>query len=232
MIIISHDRHFLNERVHPHGRHGLRHIEGLSGQLRRLHVCVARRRARNNCRTMPRPRTRSPSCKTSCAASRPINRRRDKPLRAPSKSTRSRSRISSRPAASIRSSASNTTSATSCIATRWKCRSMAKAYDRSRFQELQLHASKRARRSPSSAPTASVRPRCCAAWRATCSSRRRHDQMGGESQLGYYAQDHAADFAEDKNMTDWMSRLDAGRRRRRPGWCAARWAVCCSPAMT
>jgi ABC-type Mn2+/Zn2+ transport system ATPase subunit len=40
MIIISHDRHFLNSGLHPRRRHGLRHAEGLSGQLRRLHGSV------------------------------------------------------------------------------------------------------------------------------------------------------------------------------------------------
>ena len=37
MIIISHDRHFLNTRVHAHGRPRLRRAAPVPGQLRRVH---------------------------------------------------------------------------------------------------------------------------------------------------------------------------------------------------
>jgi ATPase subunit of ABC transporter with duplicated ATPase domains len=30
-------------------------------------------------------------------------------------------------------------------------------------------------------------------------------KVGGEGRIGYYAQDHAADFAEDMSLTDWIS---------------------------
>ena len=112
MIIISHDRHFLNQVCTHMARHGLRHAEGLSGQLRRLH---AREHAGDASASRPRTRRRrtaSPICRTSCAASRRTSRRRARPRAARSRSRRSRSRNSSRRRARIRLSAS--TSRRSC----------------------------------------------------------------------------------------------------------------------
>ena len=83
--------------LHAHGGHGLRHAEGLSGQLRRLHARVARRRGNaQQAAQRRRRRSASPICRTSCAASRRTSRRRARRRRARSRSRRSRSRKSSR----------------------------------------------------------------------------------------------------------------------------------------
>ena len=79
MIIISHDRHFLNQVCTHMADMDLRHAEGLSGQLRRLHAGAARRRASVSRTPTRRRRNASPTCRTSCAASRRTSRRRARP---------------------------------------------------------------------------------------------------------------------------------------------------------
>ena len=46
--------------------------------------------------------------------------------------------------------------------------------------------------------------------------------------VGYFAQDHAEDFADDVTLFDWMGQWTQGANR----WCAAPWVACCSPATT
>ena len=83
MIIISHDRHFLNQVCTHMADLDYGKITRLSGQLRRLHggldagarAAVGRQRQGQG--------TRRRTCRTSCAASRPTSRRRARPPRAP-----------------------------------------------------------------------------------------------------------------------------------------------------
>ena len=82
MIIISHDRHFLNQVCTHIADLDLPAAEDLSGQLRRLHARVgAGARSASRPRT-PRPRTGSRTCRNSCAASPPTPRRRARRPRA------------------------------------------------------------------------------------------------------------------------------------------------------
>jgi ATPase subunit of ABC transporter with duplicated ATPase domains len=61
-------------------------------------------------------------------------------------------------------------------------------------------------RSRSSARTASARPPAQAADGRTAAAVRQH-QVGGEGQAGYYAQDHSATSPSDVSLTDWISEL-------------------------
>ena len=189
---LHHDHHFPRSPLpepglHPRGRHGLRHAEGLSGQLRRLHVRLDPGAQPATGRTTPRPRKRSPSCRTSCAASRPTSPRRARPRRAPSRSRRSRSTTSSHRRAPIRSCASK--ARRSCTAWRWKSRTSRKATTAS-CSRTSASWSRPASASPSSAPTAPARPRCCAASAASCAGLQpdqRPRQVGRERQRRLHA---------------------------------------------
>jgi ATPase subunit of ABC transporter with duplicated ATPase domains len=83
-------------------------------------------------------------------------------------------------------------------------------------------ASRPATGSPSSARTASARPPCCACWPANWAAGRRAARSSGRRRPrpGYFAQDHAADFADKTPLTEWIvlgaRRRLRGRRRRNP----------------
>ena len=51
-----------------------------------------------------------------------------------------------------------------------------------------------------------------------------------KAKIGYYAQDHSADFAKDEVMTDWMTWWRGRMTTTKP--CAPLWDACCSQATT
>jgi ATPase subunit of ABC transporter with duplicated ATPase domains len=115
MIIISHDRHFLNSVC--------THMADLDyGEIRLFpgnyddYMTAATRRASACTPTTPRRRRRSPTCRPSSAASRPTPPRPSRPPPGRARSTRSSSRRSSPRAGSAPSSASSRRR--SCIAWR------------------------------------------------------------------------------------------------------------------
>ena len=64
-------------------------------------------------------------------------------------------------------------------------------------------------------------------WSTNWKPGRRHRQVGGEAaEPGYYAQDHASDFAEESDLFDWIGQLEAKEGEQ---WFAGPWAACCSP---
>ena len=233
----SHDDHHLARSalpepgVHAHGGHGLRHAEGLSGQLRRLHAGVARRRSAQQLRRTPRPRTASPICRTSCAASRRTSRRRARPLRARSRSRRSRSRTSSRPAApeSVhpfrrREEAAPPGGGSGEASPRGTTGPLFKNFSIS-VEAGRTDRDHRRR-------TASARPRCCAASAATeLKADGGTVKWAENAKVGYMPQDPTKSFTADETLTDWIDHWRPGRRRR-PDRCAPRSGRCCSPATT
>ena len=92
---------------------------------------------------------------------------------------------------------------------------MSKSYDAA--DQGWTYASRPARRSRSSAPTASARPRCCAAWSASRSVRagRRHGQMGREGATSAIAPRTMPRISPDIDA-DRLDAAVAARRRRRP----------------
>ncbi len=125
MIIISHDRHFLNQVCTHIADLDYQQLQDLSRQLRRLHAGLgAGARSGSRPRT-PRPRTASPICRSSCGASRPTPPRRARRPRARSSWRRSRSRRSGRRRGRTLTSASSR--ARSCIARRSRWRSCSSA---------------------------------------------------------------------------------------------------------
>jgi ATPase subunit of ABC transporter with duplicated ATPase domains len=92
MIIISHDRHFLNQVCTHVADMDYGTLKVYPGNYDDYMEASTQARGTSSWRTTPRPRKRSPNCRTSCVASRPTNRRRARRHRAPSRSTRSRSR--------------------------------------------------------------------------------------------------------------------------------------------
>jgi ATPase subunit of ABC transporter with duplicated ATPase domains len=136
MIIISHDRHFLNSVC--------THMADLDyGELR----------------LFPR---RFPSCNRSSAASRPTPRKPSRPPPAPRRSTRSSWPRSSLPAGSARSFVSNRTR--SCTVRRSWSRKWPRVSTASHCSRTSASRLKPASASRSSARTVSARPPCCAPW--------------------------------------------------------------------
>ena len=199
MVIISHDRHFLNSVCTHMADLDYGKITRLSRATTTTTCWPRRRRATQQSPTTPRPRKRSPNCRTSCAASRPTRPRRARPPRARAdRQDQDRGHQAFQPPVPVHP-----------LRIR-RARKAASPRGRSgeAGQGLRPHAvhrnfnyraSKPARRSPSSAPTASARPRCCAAWRAIWQAGAPAPCKWAEkAKLGYFAQDHAADFADDK----------------------------------
>ncbi len=82
MIIISHDRHFLNQVCTHIADLDFQQLKVYPGQLRRFHAGLgAGARSGSKPRT-PRPRTGSRTCRNSCGASRPTPPRRARRPRA------------------------------------------------------------------------------------------------------------------------------------------------------
>lgn len=106
MVIISHDRHFLNAVCTHMADMDYGTLKVYPGNYDDYMLASAQARERRR-RPMPGPRSALPICRISCAASRPTNPRHVRRPAGSSRSTRSRSRISSRPHARIRSFASS-----------------------------------------------------------------------------------------------------------------------------
>ena len=137
MIIISHDRHFLNQVCTHMADLDFGQLKIYPGQLRRLHAGLdAGARSASRPRT-PRPRTASRTCRSSCVASRPMRRRRARRPRGASRSRRSRSRRSSPPRGRIPTSASSR--ARSCIATPSTVENLSFRYPDSNVGSAQEH---------------------------------------------------------------------------------------------
>jgi ATPase subunit of ABC transporter with duplicated ATPase domains len=82
MIIISHDRHFLNQVCTHMADLDYAHHPVYPGHLRRLHGSVDAGARPQQAPPMPRRRNASPTCRSSCAASRPTSPRHARPPRA------------------------------------------------------------------------------------------------------------------------------------------------------
>ena len=113
-------------------------------------------------------------------------------------------------------------------------KSWPRAYDQAPCSRTSTSASTPASESPSSARTASAKPRCCAVWpvRSWAADAGFSVKWAEKAKLGYFAQDHAADFAGDRTLTDWIGQWTRTRRRRRADRCAAPLGACCFPATT
>ena len=215
----SHDDHHFARSplpepgLHAHGGPGLRRHRSLSGQLRRLHARLDAG-ARAACwRPTPRPRTRSPSCRISCAAFPPTSPRRGRRPRARKQIEKIKVediKPSSRQYPFIRFEVDEeklhrlAVRVQSCQTSSWI---------ETRCSRTSASWSKRAKTSPSSAPTAPARPRCCAASAATSARPMpARSEMGGKSASGYYAAGSADEFATDMNADRLDGAVDAGRR--------------------
>ena len=144
------------------------------------------------------------------AASRPTSPRRARPPSRAARSTRSRSRTSSPPAASTRSSASNTTSGKSCTAWRWKCRSWPRATTSLLFHNLNLplEAGERIAIIGPNGIGKTTLLRCLV---GDLEPDHGDVKWAEKAKIGYFAQDHAADFDEDEDA----DRLDGPVARRK-----------------
>jgi ATPase subunit of ABC transporter with duplicated ATPase domains len=136
MIIISHDRHFLNSVC--------THMADLDyGELRLFpgnydeYMTVATQSREQLLSDNAKKKARSPNCKRSSAASRPTPRKPNRQLPAPKRSTRSSWPRSSLPAVSARSSVSSRPK--SCTARPSLSKTWPKALTARRCSRLQLH---------------------------------------------------------------------------------------------
>ena len=161
MIIISHDRHFLNSVC--------THMADLDyGELRVYpgnydeYMTASTQARERRMPTMPRKRPRLPNCRPSSAASPPTPPRPGRPPRAPAQIEKIQLddiKPSSRVSPYIRFDQEQ-----ELYRLALEVKGLAKGYDQAPlFSGLNL-MSRSASASPSSAPTASARPRCCAAW--------------------------------------------------------------------
>ena len=157
MIIISHDRHFLNMvcthmadldygelRVYPGN-----YDEYMTAATRRASVCW---------RTTPRRKRRLRTCSPSLAASAPTPLSRVRRPRVRVRLIKSSWKRLKPPAVRTRSSASSRTR--SCSVTRWKWKPLPKASMKARCLKTSTCCWKWARRLPFWAPTAWVNPPC------------------------------------------------------------------------
>ena len=198
MIIISHDRHFLNQVC--------THMADLDyGELQDLSratttTTCSRRRRRATARRSVQREGQGPDRRPAgvrAAASRPTRRRRARPPRARKqiekiKIDEVKPSVAAEPVHPLRAGRR------SCIArpsTVEKLQSSIRASTRSAVQATSASPSRPASASRSSAPTASARPRCCAAWPASCTPDTGKVKWAENAELGYMPQDPQAEFA-------------------------------------
>ena len=166
--------------LHAHGRPGLRHAEASIRATTTTTCSRRRRRASGCCRRTPRPRTGSPTCRNSCAASR-ANKSKARQATSRAQADREdqdRGHQAVEPRR-IPISASMST-ARSCIAWRSRSNGVGQGVRPAACSRTSASCSKPASASRSSAPTAPARPRCCARWPASSRRTDGHGQMGGK----------------------------------------------------
>ena len=175
----------------------------------------------------PRPRTASPTCRSSCAASPPTSRRRARRRRARSRSRRSRSRRSS-PRARQNPFIRFDRGEKKLHRSRSRSRASSKSYDRQLFKNCQIcDRSGRAHRDHR--PQRHRQDHADALLAGDLDSRdSRHGQVGREARTSATCRrTRPRNSRPTSTLTDWMA---AGRTARRTTTrsCAPRSAACCS----
>ena len=209
LVTISHDRHFLNAIcthvadidyktiiTYTGGYDDM--VDGQEPGARPRRVGERRSRAR-----------RSRSSRTSWRASAPA--------RAPR-----RCRAARRRSRSCRSPTSRSRTSSGRSSSSWSSKPVgqADAHHRradqdagrtSRSATTSRRWSPRARRSPSSAPTASARPRCAACSSGELAPDAGTIEWGHEVSVGYIAQDHGDSIPKDTTVDQWLHSFDDAR---------------------
>ena len=232
MIIISHDRHFLNSVCTHMADLDYGELARLSGQLRRLHDRVdagARAHAVEQ-------REGEGADRGAAGVRAPLLGERVEgapgDLARASRSRRSSSRTSSPRAARTRTSASSRTRR-SCIG--WRSSMQQALQELRRAQGVQGRracTSRPASASRSSARTASARRRCCAASMGELAAEHGKVKWAENAERRLHAAGQRGRHSSSRvTVIEWMRRCAASRATtiRR---CARRSAGCCSPATT
>ncbi|MDF5829424.1 ABC-F family ATPase [Pseudomonas aeruginosa] len=206
MIIISHDRHFLNSVCTHMADLDYGELRLFPGNYDEYMTAAEQARERllsdNAKKKAQIAELQSFVSRFSANASRP-----SRPPAAPGRSTRSSWRRSSRPAGSARSSASSNTS---CTAEAVTVENISKGYDgKPLFKglSLQVEAGERVAIIGPNGIGKTTLLRCLVGDLPV---------DGGEvkwtdsADVGYFAQDHADDFADDMSLFDWMAQWTQG----------------------